>query len=138
MKIVENMVTSISSFINDEIEDPGCKRRLLFLCEQMELCLSKINLRRYSAELYVNALLWYSTSPACCRMVLESKASYLPSVRPLQKISSKMNTSTGTCQDNNYLNLRSNNLQAYERKASLVFDEIYVSHKIEYTDGKFV
>ena len=61
----------------------------------------------------------------------------LPSIRSLQRISSCIDNPEGVCNDG-YLQRRSRGLNDYEKKMSMIFDEIYISQRIEYNNGKFL
>ncbi len=131
--LIDNFVEIVDKHLS-ELESPVSKS-ISFLCEQLQLAVTSDNLRRYSNDLYVSSLLWYTSSPACYKLIRESGSMFLPSVRSIQRISSFLPGQEGVA-ETNYLSVRCGHLEPYEKIVSLVFDEVYVSQRVEY-DGAF-
>lgn len=135
---IKTIIQRLESHVSENVDELGlCSKRLLFLCEQLQLSLQDSKQRRYSNETYVNALLWYSASSACYSSILASNTLCLPSIRSLQRITSRIENPESICNDG-YLERRSRGLNDYENKVSLIFDEIYISQRLEYSGGQFI
>lgn len=119
-------------------EDSSLKRKIDFLIEQLLLAVVPKSQRKYSSDLLACAAMWRNTSPTLYNQILGEGHLTLPCVSWLKKLTSSLTMSFGLT-DNaiEYLKLRIQSLSNQERKVILMFDEIYVQQKVEYSGGQF-
>ncbi|MEL7307118.1 MAG: hypothetical protein AAGK05_04100 [Pseudomonadota bacterium] len=109
-------------------------QKLFFICEQLQFL---INPKKcFSANLLTLGILWKAHSTSCYKAILSEGVLTLPSLRTLRRVA--QNFSYLESDTSQYLALRVENLNSFERCVILLFDEIYVYQTIEYDCGKFV
>ena len=128
--LIENTVTNFN-------EQTAVK--LNFLVEQIRLCTVKNpKNRRYSQALLGMACMWNSSSSSLYKQILNEGVLTLPSIRTIHRLSSAIKVDTGFNESTlNYLKLRTANLNPFERKMSIILDEVYTSKACEFVNGQF-
>ena len=112
-------------------------RSLEFLLEQLQLQKVTESGRRYSPSLLIFSFVLRSISTSAYSNILDQKILILPSIRVLQKLSSRVSSKSGLT-DSKYLSLRRQKLNDFEEKVMLLVDEIYISKRIEMANGSIV
>jgi len=109
-------------------------RQISFIVEQLQLLQKNKHGRHYSPQLTVFAFILHATSPAAYNVLLDETVLCLPSVNTLKKVTRHLHT---PCVSDNtsYLKLRASTLNAFERNALLMIDEIYVAKRVECSGG---
>lgn len=112
VSLLRSVIKSFIEIVDQHLKglDRPAIKRLSFLCEQLQLAVTDDNLRRYSNDLYVSSLLWYTSSPACYRLIQESGSISLPSIRSIQRISSCLPSQEGVT-GTSYLSVRCSKLK---------------------------
>ena len=131
VRSLENYISNKSSLTMSQI------KRYEFLAEQLLLVEAKPNLRRYSKSLLVHCLSWHSHGPSCYRSILDDDVLTLPSTRTLRRLCQNFDTSDESSMMS-YLRQRRSELNDFEAVVSLMFDEVYVNQRPEYSNGKFI
>ena len=106
-----------------------------FVVEQLRLLRSPKTGRRYSTSLVTTALLWKCKSPALYQHLQKFFA--LPSVSHLRKRCAGLNVEPKKV-DLNYLKNRTRKIKEEEKIVTLMVDEVYTAHRVEYSNGKFI
>lgn len=123
----------ISNHIEKNGDESLCTK-LLFLAEQLKLCIHDKYARRYSPSLLAMALMWDQRSPGLYSQILDEKVSTLPSSISL---SSSFNMETGSTESTKaYLTARAKNLSDLEKNVVLLIDEIHTAPRVEYQNGQ--
>ena len=81
------------------------------------------------------AYIVHTTSPRAHERVIEEQVIILPSTKTLENITLNLNSKTGL-DDEQYLRLRFSQLNAFDRNAIIMIDEIYLSKRIEASGGQ--
>ena len=133
--------------INDEINncvqkldnlaknvDESIQPKLQFIIEQLKLTFMHIKHRRYSADLLSICMLWENTSSNLCKQIPNECMLTIPSFRYIKKLISAISVETGlTDQTVKYLEARIAKLNDREKIGTLIFDEIYVAMRCEFS-----
>ena len=134
--IVEFCVHLLGLLIDDETK----ARTFSFICEQLRLCSTPPNGRRYSSDLLACSVLWENTLPSLYKQIISEGCLTLPSVRHIHRLTSAISVDSGLNESTiRYLNARISKLEEREKVDSIVMDEIYTSKRTEYfgPSGKF-
>ncbi|KAG1674549.1 Histone H2B.3 [Nymphon striatum] len=108
------------------------QKSLTFIAEQLELLLCKTkSARRYSPSCIIFSYLLYSVSANAYRNLLNHQILCLPSISTLQKVTNK----TRRFSTNEYLTIRSKELNSQQQNVILMVDEIYTSKRMEYSSA---
>ncbi|KAG1659406.1 THAP domain-containing protein 1 [Nymphon striatum] len=108
------------------------QKSLTFIAEQLELLLCKTkSARRYSPSCIIFSYLLYSVSANAYRNLLNHQILCLPSISTLQKVTNK----TRRFSTNEYLTIRSKELNSQQQNVILMVDEIYTSERMEYSSA---
>jgi hypothetical protein len=75
-----------------------------------------------------------AASSAAYKVLLEENVLCLPSLTTLQKVTRRLDSSTGL-DNSSYLNLRVSKLNEFDRNVVLIVDEIYIAKRLEYSGG---
>jgi hypothetical protein len=110
----------------------GTKSKCSFISEQLYLCQQKRP--TYSPDLLAFAMIIYSYSAACYTALRDSGKFTLPSVKTLQMLSNKV-MPNGENSIFQYLSRRYQRLPPLDHHVALIFDEIYISQRPEYSNG---
>ena len=105
---------------------------LVFITEQLDLCVKSKGGRRYSTESIIRSYLWYIYSPTLYRQLRQFFI--LPSPNRLKQLSSAC-LSSATVIDHHYLTVRTKNLSERDKNVNLSIDEIYTAKRVEYSSG---
>jgi hypothetical protein len=117
--------------------DEAQQRRLSFIIEQLDMCLTAPKGRRYSPFLIACATMWLTTSTALYNQLIQEDLFCLPSVRYLKRLSSALSAETGLTESSvQYLKARVEKLSARERIVTIVIDEVYCAKRVEFSGGK--
>ena len=110
-----------------------------FIIEQIRLCvIDNSRDRRYSQALLGMTSMWNSTSSTLYKQILNEGVITLPSTRTLYRLSSAITVDTGFNDSAlKYIKLRTENLNQFERKMSILIDEVYASNACEFVNGQF-
>lgn len=136
-KTVKKAIDLLSSYLDSNDLPHSVHQKLDFIVEQLEYVLyppSKTH--TFSVSLLTLCILWKAHSTTCYKAILNDKVLTLPSLRTLRRIAQKFSHLEGETFE--YLKLRIQNLNQYERVVILIFDEVYVNQEIQYKDGSFV
>jgi len=108
---------------------------LKFFMEQVSLLFTSKRQRKYSSDLLMMAYIVFSTSPRACERLMQEEALILPSCKTLKKLTMNLNSKTGL-DDEQYLRLRFSQLNAFDRNIIMMIDKIYLSKRIEASEGQ--
>jgi len=108
---------------------------LKFILEQLKLCQTPKQGRRYSVQVITTAFLWQLTSTALYKKL--RSMFILPSLSRLRQLSTCISVKSGQV-DLSYLKVRISNLSDHEKKVVLLIDEIYTAQRVEYSNGSFI
>ena len=128
------MLLSFQRYLADTPENADSDF-LMLLIEQLKLSSYKSEGRRYSPELVVRAFILYSSSRACYERLLEQGLFYMPSVKTLRRIMSKLDGSTSQ-ETKEYIKMRTKSMNEYDINVILMIDEIYIASRPESTGGR--
>ena len=121
----------------DELEDDQSKK-VSYLTEQLKLSQMSTHSRKYSPGLLACAALWDNTSPALYRQIQKEGILTLPTKRHLNNLTSAFTVEAGiTPATEQYLKHRIGSLKDREKVVNLMFDEVYSSKRVEYSNGTF-
>ena len=119
----------------DNVDDDSAEHgRLSFAVEQLKLTATSKYARHYSPQTMVMSYLVHATSAAAYNAVLTSSLLCLPSVSTLNKVTKRLDCTSGL-DNTGYLKLRVSKLAEQERTVVLIIDEIYVAKRVEYSGG---
>ena len=84
------------------------------------------------------ASVWNSTFSSLYKQILSEGVLTLPSTRTLYRLSSSLTVDTGFSDSAlKYTKLRTENLNEFERKISILIDEVHTSKACEFVNGQF-
>ena len=93
-----------------------------------------LNRRRYSADLLSICVLWENTSTNLYKQIRNEGLITIPSIRYIKKLTSALTVDTGlTDQTIKYLEARIAKLNEREKIGSLIFDEVCVAKRCEFS-----
>ena len=114
--------------------DTVIRSKLQFIIEQLQLAFMHIKHRRYSPDLLSTCVLWENTSSNLYIQIRGEGLLTIPSIRYIKKLTSAISVETGlTEQTIKYLEARFLRLADREKIGSLIFDEIYVAKRCEFS-----
>ena len=130
-------VASVHSFYKkSENQSEELLKKILFIVDQIELLNSNKHVTvKYSSNLVMFAYSLYATSSTAYRHMLKIKLLTLPCISTLSRITRTLGNSDIT---NKYLSLRVSKLPSHEKQVTLMFDEIYISRQVQYSNGKVI
>ena len=125
---VEKLVRLMDSV--DELAQP----KLKFIIEQNQLAFMHVKHRRYPPDFLSTCVLWEITYSNLYRQIRNEGLLTIPSLRYIKKLTSAITVETGlTDQPMRYLKARIAKLKNRERIRSLIFDEVYVAKRCEFS-----
>ncbi|KAG1651061.1 THAP domain-containing protein 1 [Nymphon striatum] len=131
IKILNGIPVIIASITLDT-QFQVCVRSQDKVVNQLELLLCKTkSARRYSPSCIIFSYLLYSVSANAYRNLLNHQILCLPSISTLQKVTNK----TRRFSTNEYLTIRSKELNSQQQNVILMVDEIYTSKRMEYSSA---
>ena len=114
--------------------DESIHPKLQFIIEQLKLAFMHIKHHRYSVDLLSMCVLWENTSSNLYKQIRNEGMLTIPSFRYIKKLISAITVETGlTDQSIKYLEARIAKLNDREKIGSLIFDEIYVAKRCEFS-----
>ena len=125
VKRLENLEGSVGDIIRSKLQ---------FIIEQLKLAFMHLNRRRYSADLLSICVLWENTSTNLYKQIRNEGLITIPSIRYIKKLTSALTVDTGlTDQTIKYLEARIAKLNEREKIGSLIFDEVCVAKRCEFS-----
>ena len=112
------------------INDESKARKFSSICEQLRLCSTPPNGRRYSSDLLACSVLWENTSSSLYKQIISEGCLTLPSVRHIHRLTSAISVDTGLKVNTiRYLNAHIIKLEGREKVVPIVMDEIHTSKR---------
>ena len=82
--------------------------------------------------------MWNSSPSSLYKQILNEGVLNLPSLRTINRFSSAFNVDTGFTKSTlKYIQLRIQNINSYQRKMSIIMDEVYTLKACEFVNGQF-
>ena len=135
---LSDIIKSIDTCLNtNNSMDEERVKNLHHVRENLYLIQSPPKQRRYSCNYLVFALLIQSRSTSAYKLLRDQHIICLPSIRTLQRLTSMFGNVNSDI-NLQYLRNRCINLSEIEKVVSLVFDEIYIFEKFDYSNETFV
>ena len=126
---LENGLESLDENESDEY------RKISFFIEQIKLVSKHKFGRHYSPQLTIMSFRISAASSAAYEALLNENVVCLPSLTTLQKVTRRLDSSTGL-DNSSYLNLRVSKLNKFDRNIVLIVDDIYIAKRVEYSAGE--
>ena len=136
-QFLDSAATSLKTFVSVEKEAPTSSNLpfVEFVIEQLGLMKTSNHGRQYSSRMITTAFLWQLTSNSLYKRLRDFFI--LPSVRWLRTFSQGNSVDSGNI-NMEFLKNRTKHLKDHEKVVTLLIDEIYTAHRIEYSNGSFI
>ena len=137
--LLEAGTSLLEKYAQESEEGENCNFKLValieFFIEQVKLCQTEANGRRYSTTTITQSFLWQMTSTALYKRLQDFFV--LPSISRLRQLS---RSTSVDLEDINisFLKTKSSALSDKEKIVTLLIDEVYTAQKVEYENGKFI
>jgi len=127
---VDIAISALSNQI--DLQNENTDEKLLFILEQLQLYKLPENNLRYSSSLTITCFSLYCASTSAYQHLRNSNILTLPSPYTLRKLTRSVNPDM-TKIDTSYLSKRVSSLSFFQTHVTLIFDEIYVARRVEYS-----
>ena len=128
------------SLLNEKIPelDEEIAPKVNFAAEQLKLAITPLKARRYPPSILTTTVLWKMTSSALYKQVHKEGILTIPAPNYLDKLTKPFTAETGFPESTKkYLRARFSRLSDREKVVNLILDEVYNSHRVEYSGGTF-